>query len=214
VPLVPLAEHARMTSSTGPESHDEIDTIVAAERNWRRHGWPGGPAFLAALSVIRMEQLLRQANAAVLTRYGLTHSRHEALALLYFARNHEMPMAKLGERLMVHPTSVTSTVDTLERLHLVERVPHPDDRRVTLARVTAKGRAAIEGSSKAMTHHPLNALDDEDAMELFRLLAKARAAAGDTVMSDVTLDAGVEDADNVAGRKASTTRARRRSASR
>ena len=53
-------------------------------------------------------------------------ARHEALAILYFSRHGEMPLGRLGDRLLVHPTSVTSTVDTLERLGLVDARPPPD----------------------------------------------------------------------------------------
>ena len=59
--------------------------------------------------------------------------------MLYFSRDGQMSLGTLGQRLMVHPTSVTATVDTLERLGFVERVAHPSDRRQTLARITAVG---------------------------------------------------------------------------
>ena len=70
--------------------------------------------------------------------------------MLYFSHAGEMPMGQLSERLLVHPTSVTSTVDTLQRLGYVRRVPHPTDRRATLARITAKGRRAVETSIGTM----------------------------------------------------------------
>ena len=157
------------------------DRIVAAEQNWRGRGWRAGPRFLAALSVLRVEDLIRRSNAAALEPHGLTHTRHEALALLYFSRNGELPLGKLSERLTVHLTSVTTTVDALERLGLVERVPHPTDRRTTLARVTEQGRRAMEESSSAMADamFGVGALTEQEARQLFALLAKVRGAAGD-----------------------------------
>ncbi len=106
----------------------------------------------------------------------LTHVRHEALALLHFSQTGEMPMGKLGERLLVHPTSVTSTVDTLQRLGYVRRVPHPTDRRATLARITPKGRRAIEASIKGMADDGcgVGALSNNQARTVFNLLAKVR----------------------------------------
>ena len=99
------------------------DPLLVAQEHWRARGWPAGPRFLAALSVLRVEEIIRRSNTAALEPHGLTHTRHEALALLYFSRNGEMPLVKLSERLMLHPTSITSTVDALERLGLVDRVP-------------------------------------------------------------------------------------------
>ena len=61
--------------------------------------------------------------------------------MLYFSRHGQMPMGKLGAVLLVHPTSVTGTVDTLERLGYAEHVPHPTDRRTMLARITDAGAA-------------------------------------------------------------------------
>lgn len=111
--------------------------MLTAERNWATHGWAAGPYFRTALSIYRTAELIRQSNESALRPHELTHVRHEALAVLYFSRQGEMPMGKLGARLLVHPTSVTSTVDTLERLGLVKRVAHPTDRRTTLARITS-----------------------------------------------------------------------------
>ena len=162
------------------ESAKSNDPILAAGANWRKHGWDG-PYFAAALSVLRVEELIRQANDKALRPHHLTHARHEALALLYFSRNGEMPLGKLSQRLLVHPTSVTSTVDTLERLGLAKRVAHPTDRRATLARITPKGRRAIEQSCEAIAgaQHGLQVLDRAELAALFRILAKVRAAAGD-----------------------------------
>ncbi len=162
------------------DSAKPIDPVLAAAANWRKHGWDG-PYFAAALSIVRTEELIRQSSDRALRALHLTHARHEALALLYFSRNGEMPLGKLSQRLLVHPTSVTSTVDTLERLGLAKRVAHPTDRRATLARITPKGRRAIEQSCQAIAEaqHGLPMLDQAELATLFRILAKVRAAAGD-----------------------------------
>ena len=48
-------------------------------------------------------------------------------------------MGKMGERLMVHPASVTNAITRLERRGLVgERRLSPDDRRVVLATITTE----------------------------------------------------------------------------
>jgi hypothetical protein len=71
----------------------------------------------------------------------LTSAKHEALAIVYFSRRGQMGLGPLGARLLVHPTSVTSTVDALEHLGYVQRTGHPTDRRATLATITARGPA-------------------------------------------------------------------------
>jgi DNA-binding MarR family transcriptional regulator len=157
------------------------DPVVVADAYWRAHGWDSGPYFRAALSIYRTNELIRLFDEAALGPHGLTRSRHEALAVLYFSRHGEMPLGKLGAHLLVHPTSVTSTIDTLERLGHVERVAHPTDRRATLARITARGRAAMEQSCQMMADGSggLWALSQNQARRLFTLLKPVRAAAGD-----------------------------------
>ena len=154
------------------------DPVLVAERNWESQGWTARPHFRASLSIYRTAELIRQSNDVALRPHKLTHARHEALALLYFSRQREMPMGKLSERLLVHPTSVTSTVDTLERLGLVRRVAHPTDRRATLARITPKGIRAIEASNTVMagSRFGLGALTDSEAKAVVTLLAKVRNA--------------------------------------
>jgi DNA-binding MarR family transcriptional regulator len=152
------------------------DPVLEAERNWAAHGWAVGPYFRTSLSIYRTAELIRQSNDSSLRPYRLTHSRHEALAVLYFSKHGEMPMGKLGAVLLVHPTSVTGTVDTLERLGYVERVAHPTDRRTTLARITDPGRLAIEGSNDGMTEtrFGLAALSTTQARSVFNVLTRVR----------------------------------------
>ncbi|MDY7099820.1 MAG: MarR family transcriptional regulator [Actinomycetota bacterium] len=182
--LEPLRRpHPHPTDHDGPGANEAepvdpgwVDPVLRAYENWRRSGWDGGAHFTAALSILATEDLIRRANTTALHPHRLTHARHEALALIYFSRNGELPLNKLSTRLMVHPTSTTSTVDTLERLDLAERIAHPSDRRTTLARITPAGRAAIEATCAAMTsdRFGLSTLSSTDARALFDLLEPLR----------------------------------------
>lgn len=155
------------------------DPVLDAEANWAHEGWLDGPWFRTAFSVYRTAELVRQSNDHALRPLELTHVRHEALAVLHFSAAGEMPMGQLSGRLVVHPTSVTSTVDTLQRLGYVRRVPHPADRRATLARITPKGRRAVEAAigGMAVARCGVGALTSTQARMVFTLLAKVRGAA-------------------------------------
>jgi DNA-binding MarR family transcriptional regulator len=116
-----------------------FDPIDEAGRNWTEHGWGSGSAMLAATSITRAHQILLARINTALSPFGLTFSRFEVLALLYFSREHQLPMGKIGSRLQVHPTSVTSLVNRLVKDDLVKRVEHPTDRRTTLVKLTNHG---------------------------------------------------------------------------
>ncbi|MEO5900521.1 MAG: MarR family transcriptional regulator [Ilumatobacteraceae bacterium] len=179
---------ARATRAKRPRAVlDPEDPVVKADKNWSDRGWEAGTYFRAALSVVKVEELISDHNAIGFDPYQLTTTRHEALAVLFFSRDGEMPLGKLGQHLMVHPTSITSTVDTLERLGYVQRVAHPTDRRQTLARITEAGRTAMEQASRRVAADAFGlAAPSEDEVEtLFDLLAKVRRAAhGNVAPSD------------------------------
>lgn len=157
-----------------------FDPIEEARRQWDRR-WPGGPAMAAATSVMRAQQIILGAVDEALRPFGLTFARYEALVLLHFSRTGALPLATMGERLMVHPTSVTNVVDRLEAQGLVRRVPHPTDRRATLAELTDEGRTVVERATEQVTAVALglSALGERDLEELTAIVTRLRAAAGD-----------------------------------
>lgn len=55
---------------------------------------------------------------------------------------HAKPMSQLAEERGCDPSSLTGMIDRIEKLGLVERVSHPDDRRVRMIQLTEAGKAA------------------------------------------------------------------------
>jgi DNA-binding MarR family transcriptional regulator len=113
--------------------------------------------------------------------FDLTFARYEALVLLYFSRHGELPMGKMGDRLMLHPTSVTNIIDRLEQQDLVRRIPHPTDRRTVLAQITEDGRQVVEKATEAVSsiRFGVDGLTVAELDQLTDLLRKLRIAAGD-----------------------------------
>jgi DNA-binding MarR family transcriptional regulator len=157
-----------------------FDPIARADELWRRR-WGSAPSMAAITSIMRAQQILLGQVDAVVRPYGLTFARYEALVLLAFSKAGELPMSKIGERLMVHPTSVTNTVDRLVRSGLVDKRPNPNDGRGTLASITDKGREIVEAATRDLMEMDfgLGAYDNEECEEIFALLRPLRVAAGD-----------------------------------
>lgn len=157
-----------------------FDPIEAAAQRWRERFGPA-TAMAAVTSVMRAQQILLGRLDGLLARHELTFARYEALVLLGFSRTGALPLSKLGERLMVHPTSVTNTVDRLERAGFVAREPNPRDGRGTLARLTPAGRAVAEAATADLlgAEFGLGGLAEAEQAELTRLLRQVRLAAGD-----------------------------------
>lgn len=137
--------------STRSDSATSLDVIAEARRQWVAR-WGERPArpMAAVTSIMRVQQLLIAELNALLKPLDLTFPRYEALMLLEFSRRGSLPLGKIGERLQVHRTSVTNTVDQLERSGYVRRVPHDEDRRAVLAEITPAGRRAAAAATDAL----------------------------------------------------------------
>lgn len=158
----------------------DFDPIDEAARQWGLR-WDGVPVMHAVTSLMRVHQLVLSRLDAVLKPHDLTFARYEALVLLSFTSKGSLPLGKMGERLQVHPTSVTPIVDRLEGAGLVRRRPHPDDRRAVLAEITDAGRALVEIATADLlgAGFGLGGLDEDGLRSLSGLLRPVREAAGD-----------------------------------
>src|ERR671929_617351 len=137
-----------------------FDPVAEARRQWVEHGWGEAADGMAAVtSLMRAQQIVSARVEEVLRPYALTFARYEVLMLLLLSRRGSLPMARVGERLQVHPASVTNAVDRLEGQGFVRRVPHPTDRRTTLVELTDAGRAvaakATDELNASVFAHPL-----------------------------------------------------------
>ena len=157
-----------------------FDPIDEAARQWG-HRWEGVPAMHAVTSLMRVQQLVIGRLDAILKPHGLTFARYEALVLLVFSSRGSLPLGKMGERLQVHPTSVTSIVRRLEASRLVVRRAHPEDGRAVLAEITEAGRAVVEAATHDLVtaQFALADVPVEDLRALSALLRPVRKAAGD-----------------------------------
>lgn len=157
-----------------------FDPIDEAARQWSAR-WDGVPAMHAVTSLMRVQQVVLSRLDALLKPHGLTFARYEALVLLVFSSRGALPLGKMGERLQVHPTSITSIVQRLESAGLVTRRPHPDDGRAVLAEITPRGREVVEAATADLvgSDFALGTLDDGQLGELSELLRPVRRDAGD-----------------------------------
>jgi DNA-binding MarR family transcriptional regulator len=90
-------------------------------------------------------------------------------------------MTKIGERLQVHPTSVTNAVDRLESAGFVRRTSHPTDRRTTLFELLDDGRELAIKATKELNAHVFSApwISPEGVTSLVAILTEMRRDAGD-----------------------------------
>lgn len=160
---------------------EPVDLIAEAKRNWDTRGWGESTAMAAATSITRAHQIVLSRVNEALVPHGLTFSRYEALVLISFTRNGSLPLGKIGQRLQVHPTSVTNAIDRLEAAGLVRRVPHPTDRRTILAEITAAGRQTVLQATADLEaiRYGLGDVDETTTASVIAELSGLRQSAGD-----------------------------------
>jgi DNA-binding MarR family transcriptional regulator len=153
-----------------------FDPIERAGELWsERIG--GASAMQLATSIMRVQQLLIAEFDRALRPFGITFARYEVLVLLSFSRTGRLTLSKIGQRLMVHPTSVTNAIDRLVEQGLVERAVDQADRRRVLASLTPEGKRVLKRATAALTgiEFGLGALDEEQRRTAYDVLRVVRA---------------------------------------
>jgi DNA-binding MarR family transcriptional regulator len=169
-----------MTHSADSGLGLRFDPIERAGERWE-HEFGPADAMRVATSVMRVQQILLAQYDAVLKPFGITFARYEALVLLRFSRAGALPLKVMGERLMVHPTSVTNIVDRLVAAKLVVRRPNPRDGRGVLAALTPAGeRVVVDATRELMAiDFGLGAIGSVARAQVYEQLREVRLAAGD-----------------------------------
>jgi DNA-binding MarR family transcriptional regulator len=129
---------------------------------------------------LRLLRLSRQVAGDLRERlrveFDTTLPQFDVMAAL-FRQADGLKMSALSEALMVSNGNVTGIVERLVEQGLVERAPVETDRRVTLVRLTQRGRAAFEtmaGRHRAWVGEALAGLDAAAAGALIAQLETAR----------------------------------------
>jgi DNA-binding MarR family transcriptional regulator len=89
-------------------------------------------------ALVRAARVHRVAAAQLLGEVGL-HPGQEAL-LMELWQGDGQTQAELAESLAVEPPTITKMLQRMEAAGLVQRKPHPDDRRAQLVYLTARGK--------------------------------------------------------------------------
>ncbi len=128
------------------------------------------------------DQLLGELNRRLKADFDLSISAATVLAIIDGAAEPITP-GIIAERAIIAAASTTSVLDTLERRGLVERRPHPTDRRKLLIDLTPSGRRTIDkilpGVHRLETA-VMSALSEQERRDLLRLIAKVQASVATT----------------------------------
>lgn len=130
-------------------------------------------ADLADLFFNFMPLVIKQLNER-LADLEMTNTDHWALRAI----DGPMPMNELAHCMDFEPSYVTIVADRLENLGLIERQPHPTDRRVKNLVVTAKGERLKKTLPDIVWSGPntFSGLTNAERVQLAKILTKLTAS--------------------------------------
>jgi DNA-binding MarR family transcriptional regulator len=120
--------------------------------------------------------LVAQIERPTREAFGLSVSAFQTLAILDGA-GEPLPGHAIAEQLLVSSASMTSLLDTLERRGLVERHPHPTDRRKVLIHLTGDAQRIVDQMLPvihAAITHAIGDLPESDRQHLITALGTIR----------------------------------------
>ncbi|WP_149803319.1 MarR family transcriptional regulator [Mesorhizobium sp. NFR06] len=155
-----------------------MDRATRAIEQWRRERPDLDVSPMGVIGRLNEASSLiaRDRLAPLFARFGLQTGEFDVLATL---RRSGQPYAltptDLYEATMVTSGAMTARLDRLEKAGLIQRAPHPSDRRGVIVQLTAKGRELVDEALTAHVaneHEILGGLTREDRETLAKLLEK------------------------------------------
>jgi len=121
------------------------------------------------------EAAMGELERAVMATFGVQQGILNSLAVIEGAATPLTP-SQVSERTFISSATMTSTLDTLEYLGWIRRVPNPTDRRSVLLEITDDGQATADRflpGVRALENAALAELTTTELTTLLRLLNKA-----------------------------------------
>ncbi|KAB2335211.1 MarR family winged helix-turn-helix transcriptional regulator [Bacillus mesophilum] len=119
-----------------------------------------------------------QVNKRIQT-YGLNPTEFAVLELLY--HKGDQPLQQIGGKILLASGSITYVVDKLEQKDYLRRVACPNDRRVTFAQITEKGKEFIENifpEHEQKIHEIMSVLSEEEKESAIELIKRVGLSVG------------------------------------
>ncbi len=163
---------------TLPRHADSVEWMRA---RWEENGIAAPAQFAAMASIWRTALDVTEQVDRTLKGLGLSRTSYLVLITLQMSPDRARPLGKLSKMLLVHPTTVTTVIDGLEKSKVVVRKPHPTDRRTVLANLTPKGLALVEKANAALGEigYGTGGISDEMADRITDDLRALRRGLGD-----------------------------------
>lgn len=152
---------------------------VGGRGNWQEMGRGSTPADRSLGFLLRdTSRLMRRRFVQRAKEAGLNLNRSEALVLVHVSQSPGTSQTRLANALDIETISVVRLIDTLQDAGLIERRPHPTDRRIRTLWLTPAAEAAltqIQAIAGFVDAQALTDLSEKEHQKLLYLLDTIRS---------------------------------------
>jgi DNA-binding MarR family transcriptional regulator len=173
----------RGAAATKASDSAPVDPLDSPRKYWDEQSLGDPSRFMAMIGMMRLSRRTTATVDDVLRDYGLVRNAYLLLLSLQLTPKGSRNLGHLARDLLVHPTTVTLTIDKFEEEGLVSKSPDDRDRRVTRVNITAAGRDLVSKVTAELAEvgFGLDGLTDAQTAKLNSALTAARLAVGDIV---------------------------------
>lgn len=133
-------------------SYDHVEEII---EYWKKeHPDLDTSSIVIIARICRLAMIIEKGMQPLFSKYHINQGEFDVLATLRRSgKPYSLTPSTLFQSLMLSSGGMTNRIDRLENAGLVERSPHPTDRRGIMVTLTAKGVELIE---KVIEDHEVN----------------------------------------------------------
>jgi DNA-binding MarR family transcriptional regulator len=132
----------------------------------------------AVVNLLIAADYLRREIERILQPYNLSQSQYNILRILRGVYPEGHPRCEISSRMIERAPDCTRLIDRLEQMGLVERLRIPEDRRLSVARITPQGLALLEEITpkfQVFDSQMSNCVSVEECLALSRICEKIYA---------------------------------------
>lgn len=141
--------------------------------NVKSYGVKADKSMQTWMQLLRAFHKIRTDETTYITSFGITMNQFFVLEVLY--HRGDLNIGSITKLIMSTPGNVTVVVKNLKRDGYITSLQDPNDKRASILSITQKGKDVIEelfpGHAKNFERY-FHGLDEEETVELFRLLRK------------------------------------------
>ena len=127
------------------------------------------------MAIVRVAELFKKDADAIFREFGLTFPQYNALRVLEASGNGRNTITNVCRVMLVSGANMTGIVKRLEKNGFLVREKDPADDRITILKITAKGKTAIKniaGQKDRYIQNQLKGFSKKQKEEIASILVK------------------------------------------